>query len=53
MCRAVTCKRCGRPSWKGCGSHVEQALGDVPADQRCRCRTTTVTNATRKFWFFR
>ena len=39
---SVTCKKCGKSSWKGCGAHVEQVLGDVPTDQRCQCRTTTV-----------
>ena len=29
MCAEVTCKQCGRPSWKGCGRHVEQVLGHV------------------------
>lgn len=53
MCRAVTCKKCGKSSWKGCGAHFEQLLGDVPTDQRCQCRTTTVANVKRKFWFFR
>jgi hypothetical protein len=49
MCRAVTCKKCGKASWKGCGAHVELVLGDVPRDQRCRCREATATNAKRKF----
>jgi hypothetical protein len=40
MCRAVTCKKCSRPSWAGCGAHVEQVLGHVPAGQRCKCRET-------------
>lgn len=38
MCRAITCKKCNRPTWAGCGAHVEQVLGHVPKDQRCRCR---------------
>lgn len=38
MCRRVTCSKCGKPSWAGCGAHVEQVLGNVPAAQRCRCR---------------
>jgi hypothetical protein len=38
MCRRVQCSRCGRPTFAGCGAHVEQVLGDVPRDQRCRCR---------------
>ena len=37
MCRAVTCPRCGRPTWQGCGAHVEQVLGDVPPGRRCQC----------------
>ena len=35
MCRRVTC---GKPSWAGCGMHIEQALKDVPVDQRCQCK---------------
>jgi hypothetical protein len=38
MCHRVTCRKCGKPSYAGCGAHVEQVLGDVPAGQRCRCR---------------
>ena len=56
MCRAITCKRCGRPSWAGCGAHVEQVLGHVPKDKRCKCRETTAKasassgNAQSGFW---
>lgn len=38
MCRQVTCRQCKKPDWSGCGAHVEQVLGHVPKDQRCRCR---------------
>jgi len=38
MCRAVTCSKCGKPTWAGCGAHVEQVLGGVPKAQRCACR---------------
>ena len=37
MCRATTCKQCGRPTWAGCGAHVEQVLGHVPEADRCQC----------------
>ena len=37
MCRRVDCPRCGRPTFAGCGRHVEQVLGDVPPAERCRC----------------
>jgi hypothetical protein len=38
MCRRVECRKCGKPTFAGCGMHVEQVLGDVPPPQRCRCR---------------
>jgi hypothetical protein len=53
MCRAVTSKNCGKPSWKGCGAHIEQVLGDVQPDQRCRCRQVPTPIAKRKSWFSR
>lgn len=39
MCRAITCKTCNRPTWAGCGAHVEQVLGHIPPAQRCQCRS--------------
>jgi hypothetical protein len=38
MCQRVNCPKCGRPTYAGCGRHVEQVLGDVAADARCACR---------------
>ncbi|MFO0660705.1 MAG: hypothetical protein U0165_12865 [Polyangiaceae bacterium] len=38
MCQRVQCASCGKPTYAGCGRHVEAVLGDVPADQRCKCR---------------
>lgn len=35
MCRRVTCKKCGKPTYAGCGQHVEQVLAGVPRSQRC------------------
>jgi len=37
MCRRIECRKCGRPTFAGCGAHVEQVLGDVPPAQRCQC----------------
>jgi hypothetical protein len=37
MCHRLTCRTCGKPTWSGCGAHVEQALAGVPKDQRCQC----------------
>jgi len=33
----VTCDRCGKPTFAGCGLHIEQVLGDVPRGERCQC----------------
>jgi hypothetical protein len=35
MCRATTCRTCGKTTWAGCGQHVDQVMRDVPATQRC------------------
>jgi hypothetical protein len=43
MCRRVTCSKCGKPDWRGCGAHVEQVLGDVPQSERCHCREKAAT----------
>jgi hypothetical protein len=38
MCQRVDCPKCGRPTYAGCGKHVEQVLGNVPEAARCKCR---------------
>ena len=43
MCQRVECAKCGRPTYAGCGLHVEQVLGNVPPAQRCRCREEKAT----------
>ena len=37
MCSQTTCKNCSKPTWKGCGNHIEYALAGVPKSQRCNC----------------
>lgn len=41
MCRRVECRTCGKPTYAGCGQHVEQVLGGVPKSQRCHCTPKT------------
>lgn len=36
MCSKVSCKSCGKPTWSGCGEHIEDALHDVPTIDRCQ-----------------
>jgi hypothetical protein len=45
MCRRVNCPKCGRPTYAGCGAHVQQVLADVPTAERCRCREATAKAA--------
>ena len=35
MCRAVTCRTCGKTTWAGCGLHVDSVMSRVPSDERC------------------
>ncbi len=35
MCRAVTCKNCGKTTWAGCGQHVDEVMRAVPRADRC------------------
>lgn len=37
MCQRIQCPTCGKPTWTGCGQHIEQALAGVPVDERCQC----------------
>lgn len=39
MCRRVTCSKCGKQTWYGCGSHIEQVLKGVSEANRCTCRS--------------
>jgi hypothetical protein len=60
MCRRVTCERCGKPTFAGCGAHIEQVLADVPKVKRCQCRQAvnagnvepTVMAPKSRFWPF-
>lgn len=38
MCRRIQCDQCKRPTYAGCGAHVEAVLRDVPVADRCHCR---------------
>lgn len=50
MCRRVTCGRCGKATYAGCGQHVEEVLADVPAGQRCRCEPEERGGALRRLF---
>lgn len=46
MCRRVTCSTCGKPTFAGCGMHVEQVLGDVAPEDRCKCKENRAEKAS-------
>ncbi|MEU3492147.1 hypothetical protein ABZ747_01470 [Kitasatospora cineracea] len=48
MCRRVTCKSCGKPTFAGCGMHVDQVLAGVPKAQRCSCAADAKAAKTAK-----
>ncbi|MFQ6171318.1 hypothetical protein ACK8HX_06900 [Oryzobacter sp. R7] len=35
MCRAATCRLCGKTTWAGCGQHVDQVMAGVARADRC------------------
>ena len=47
MCSRVTCSKCGKPTFAGCGAHVEQVLAGVPKDKRCTCRADAAAQARK------
>jgi hypothetical protein len=50
MCRQVTCKRCGKATWAGCGQHVDQVMRGVPKSQRCACPPAEKTSLFGKLF---
>jgi hypothetical protein len=45
MCRRVQCEQCQKPTFAGCGKHVEQVLRGVAESNRCQCRRSVSTLA--------
>lgn len=37
MCRKVECGTCHKPTWAGCGQHIESALAGIKPEDRCQC----------------
>lgn len=50
MCRRVTCSSCEKPSYAGCGMHIESVLGDVAPKDRCTCRDAASAPAKDSSW---
>lgn len=41
MCFKSQCETCGKPTWAGCGRHIDSALSGVPIEERCACKPNT------------
>jgi len=52
MCRRVTCSTCGKPTFAGCGLHIDAVLGDVPPAQRCQGHSEAKPAAALSWWPF-
>lgn len=35
MCSPTPCRTCGKTTWTGCGSHIDEVKAMVPAGQWC------------------
>lgn len=42
MCRATTCRVCGRTTWAGCGQHIQDVRRGVPSSQWCNGTHTQI-----------
>jgi len=36
MCQQVTCRKCGKATWTGCGQHANQVMRGVSQRDRCQ-----------------
>jgi hypothetical protein len=45
MCRRIRCEKCQKPTYAGCGKHVEQVLRDIAPAERCLCRELAAKTA--------
>lgn len=50
MCSRVTCRNCRKPTWTGCGNHIEQALAGVAKQDRCQCSSIASANTGGSFF---
>ena len=36
MCSRVTCRKCGKFTWSGCGNHVQMVMAGIPKSDQCQ-----------------
>jgi len=52
MCQRISCPRCGKASWSGCGQHVNQVMAGVPKRDRCSCTASDLSAWKKEHSFF-
>lgn len=52
MCSRVTCRSCNKPTWSGCGNHIEEALAGVAKKDRCQCGSGSTATTVKSGGFF-
>lgn len=48
MCVRTQCSSCSKPTYAGCGAHIDMVLSGVPTAQRCKCREQASSGAPKK-----
>ena len=51
MCRRINCSKCGKPTFAGCGAHIEQVLAGVPVADRCQGHAKEANSGEGKGFF--
>lgn len=41
MCYQVTCSECKKPTWGGCGKHIDGVFTNFKYEDRCACKART------------
>jgi len=44
MCQRIRCEQCHKPTFAGCGKHVEQVLRGIAEADRCSCKRSSAPN---------
>ena len=44
MCQRIRCEQCHKPTYAGCGKHIEQVLRGVTEADRCHCQRGKVSH---------
>ncbi|KMZ70062.1 putative Branched-chain amino acid aminotransferase [Zostera marina] len=49
MCYKVTCSKCDKTSWGGCGRHVVSVYKGIESEQHCLCKDWPGVPSTDRF----